>query len=201
MNKVLSSICLTLFLSFGVVINSANAEVIISKDEAKEYINLVLNDVDVAINSSKNDKSRFDAFLKLFDERADVEVISRYIIGRDWGGLSAKDQQFAVSQIKKYLAKKYGAQFSYFTESEFEIIKVYEKKKGVYFFISTQVSHKKDGKFEIEWRLSTKSNEPQLLDIIIEGVSMLTIEKSEIQARIDKTKGKDKIMDTMRSLY
>ena len=108
-------------------------------------------------------------------------------------------QQFAAYKqaFQGYIGRKYGARFREFIGSKIEVTGAKPVKS---FFVVTSVA-KLNGRapMQVEWHVSDKSGSARVFNLIIEGVNMLTTERTEVGAMLDQAGGSvAKLADRMK---
>ena len=87
-----------------------------------------------------------------------------------------------------YIVKKYGKQFEEFSGAILVLERSIDAgKRGV--LINTRLIMPGTSPISIKWQVWQKTGSFKLLDIIIEDVSMLTMEREEIKNRLSLHKG------------
>ena len=70
--------------------------------------------------------------------------------------------------------------------------------KGV--LVSTSVVRPGREPIAVDWQVSERSGQPKVVNLIIEGVSMLTNERTEVRAMLEASGGSlDKLIATMKA--
>ena len=137
-------------------------------------------------NSTVNEKQR--KLLNLFQNNASVKTISRAALGSKWRKLDAKTRLNFSEAFTNYLVKKYGKQFEEFKGAKFVMERSVDAgKRGV--LVNTRLIMPGTSPISIKWQVWQKSSSFKLLDIIIEDISMLTMEREEIKNQLSTHKG------------
>jgi phospholipid transport system substrate-binding protein len=84
------------------------------------------------------------------------------------------------------VTRKYGKRFQEFRGAKIDVQRAKDfGKKGV--VVSSTVKLSGQSPVAVDWRLSAKSG--KLVDIIIEGVSLISTERSEVQSMLAAQRG------------
>ena len=157
----------------------------LTENQAKEYIQKVSGALELILNETREKEVIYKDFENLFSTYGDVPIITRYLIGPPSREMSKSQMKKAELEIRRYLAVKYGKQFEKYIGAQISIRNLSSKKNSATVetnFVSPNQN------FIVSWVVSDKSGEIKLVDIIIEGVSMLRIEREEIGARLEKAR-------------
>ena len=137
-------------------------------------------------NSTVGDKQK--KLLQLFEKNSSVKTISRAALGSKWRSLDTKTRLSFSNAFMNYIVKKYGKQFEEFSGAILVLERSIDAgKRGV--LINTRLIMPGTSPISIKWQVWQKTGSFKLLDIIIEDVSMLTMEREEIKNRLSVHKG------------
>tara|TARA_B100000963_G_scaffold352579_1_gene365963 strand:+ start:169 stop:696 length:528 start_codon:yes stop_codon:yes gene_type:complete len=126
---------------------------------------------------------------KLFQKYVDVPIIARAVLGKSWREANTNQREKFVQAFKYYVSNKYGRQFSEFKGTTLEIIKSRDTftKAGV--LVSTVVVVPDKPALKVVWQVSDGSGSLKLIDLRVEGISMLSTERQEFRSRLKKSNG------------
>lgn len=118
----------------------------------------------------------------LFEENVDIDWIGKFVLGRYWRGASDQQRQDYLANYKTFLIKHYTSNLTEFTDANFEVTKVTPEDRGG----NTVTMHlKRPGAEDTIVNYTVRKNEKGKLnvyDIIVEGVSMITTQRSEFNS-------------------
>ena len=126
--------------------------------------------------------------LELFQNNANTMTIARAALGSKWRTLSAETRLDFANAFTDYLVKKYGKQFDEFRGASLVLERSVDAgKRGV--LVNTRLIMPGTSPVSIKWQVWQKTDSFKLIDIIIEDISMLTMEREEIKNRLTVQKG------------
>ena len=129
-----------------------------------------------------------DRLLDLFERNASIITISRAALGSKWRALDAKTRLEFSNAFTNYLVKKYGKQFEEFSGATLVLERSIDAgKRGV--LVNTRLIMPGTSPISIKWQVWQKTDAFKLVDIIIEDISMLTMEREEMKNRLSMNKG------------
>ena len=108
--------------SFLVNFDFANAKSV--RKKSRTFIKKIFNELFIIVSQNSSENSKQKSLLNLFDRYADVPIIARAVLGSPWRQLKQNERTNFINAFRKYLAKKYTAQFSEFLGAEMLIEKV-----------------------------------------------------------------------------
>jgi phospholipid transport system substrate-binding protein len=148
----------------------------------------VIDDVFEIINSGQSEAQILRRFKRVFTSYADIDIIARSVLGPPYRTLGPSDQQRFSDAFGNYLSNKYGRQFREFTGSTITITRVRDAgAKGV--LVSSQVRQSGQSPYALDWQVSDRSGQVKLINLIIEGISLLTSEREEVRSMLDARRG------------
>ena len=173
--KLLTTI--TLFFCISTPSNATDVK------EAETFIQKLSNQIIFTINSDLTVKEKQKNLLALFQENASVLTISRAALGAKWRTLNDANRKQFTAAFTNYLVKKYGRQFEEFSEAKLVLERGIDVgKRGV--LVQTRLIMPATAPVSVKWQVWKKAGTYKLLDIIIEDISMLTMEREEIKNRL-----------------
>ena len=138
--------------------------------------NKVINTV---ADKSLDDKIREKNFRKLYNEAFDNKYISKFVLGRHWKKIDEKTKKIFFTSFNDYLVMVYAPKFKGWSGS-FKTTKSSQIKNNLYLVEMKLVSSKDSPSLKLDWRMYLNSNnEFKILDVNIDGVSMLVTQRAE----------------------
>jgi phospholipid transport system substrate-binding protein len=119
---------------------------------------------------------------------ADMPAVAASVLGPPWRNASAGQRQAFVAAFQSYLARKYGAQFREYQNASIEIRGTRDGgRAGV--LVQTIVKRPGQEDIAVDWQVSDRSGRARVVNLVIEGVSMLANERAEIGAMLEAARG------------
>lgn len=159
----------------------------LSKGEAESLVSAVTNDITRVINSGKSENAMIRDFEKVFVKYADVGIIAQSSLGVARRSASSAQIRSYTKAFQGYLARKYGKRFREFIGADIKVVKSQKTKRG--YLVTTNVKLRASAPFSVEWQVSDASGRTKAFDLIIEGISMLRLEREEIGQMLDRRGG------------
>lgn len=155
--------------------------------QARSLIDKVVGEINAVINSGKSETSMYRDFEGIFRRYADVPAIARTALGPPARSASSAQMKAFTDAFTTYLARKYGKRFRDFIGGKIEV----KGAKAVKSFQEVQAVAILRGQapFAVTFMVSDKSGSDKFFDLLIEGISLLKSEKSEIGTMLDRRKG------------
>jgi phospholipid transport system substrate-binding protein len=155
----------------------------LTENAASAYVQQVIDDVFGIINGGGSEAQILRRFKRVFTSYADIDIIARSVLGPPYRGLNTQERRAFSDAFGSYLSNKYGRQFREFQGAEISITRARDAgNKGV--LVSSQVRKSGQSPFSLDWQVSDRSGQVKLINLIIEGLSLLTSEREEIRGQL-----------------
>ena len=142
----------------------------------------------------------YAAFEGILVHYADMPAIAASVLGPPWRSASASQKQAFVAAFQSYLAHRYGKQFRDYQDARINVSGSRDGgKAGV--LVQTTVVRPGQEDTDVDWQVSERSGSARVVNLVIEGVSMLANERAEVGAMLEAQRGSiDGLIGQLRSL-
>jgi phospholipid transport system substrate-binding protein len=155
---------------------------------AEQYIDGLAKQVLMTISQKDLAKEKKQAALdKLFRENVDFDWVAKFVMGRFWRQATDDQKKRYVEAYKAFLIRNYTARFLEYTSGSFKVLgsQALEKGESV---VNMEIASEKKGEppILIDYKVRHGSSH-KIFDIIVEGVSLLTTQRSEFNSVLNKS--------------
>lgn len=186
-------------VSFGLFFASpASAETV---ENASKYVETLGNSAIATLSDKSMAKEVKQAKIeKLFRENVDIAWIGKFVLGRFWRQASDEQKKNYMLQYETFLVHNYATRFTDYTSGSFKITDA--KSDGDdEFTVSMQIKSDEAGSepVMVDYKIRTDKghkNNFAVFDIIVEGVSMITTQRSEFTSVV-ANKGMDYLISQL----
>ena len=126
----------------------------------------------------------------------DFETLSRLVLARNWRRLSPEQQHEFVEQFKKHLSLTYGKNVETY-DNERATITGDHADPGGDWTVKTKILRPGAADIDVAYRLRKEGGEWKVIDVIIEGVSLVANYRSQFQD-IVSSQGPAKLIELLR---
>jgi len=157
---------------------------------AKELVENISQEVVSALTNTEGDsRARQAAFEQIFDNRADISAIGRFVVGRYWRSASKADQQAYLETYKDFIAFSYAEKISSYSGEVISVGRVIDAgSKGM--IVKSHINRGAGAPpISIDWRLKDRNGDLKVIDMIVERVSLAVTQRSEFQSRLAHSGG------------
>jgi len=155
--------------------------------QARSLVDKVVADINRIIASGKSEKAMYADFEMVFANYAYVSGIARTVLGPPARSASKAQLQQFTAAFQGYMGRKYGRRFREFIGGRIEVDGA--KKLKSFYQVTTTAILAGEAPFNVTFMVSDVSGKGLFFDMLIEGISLLKVEKSEIGAMLDKRRG------------
>lgn len=156
-------------------------------EESRGLVDTLIGEINGVIASGQSEGAMLSSFEQIFTRYADVNYIALSALGPAGRGASAAQKQAFTKAYSHYIAVKYGKRFREFIGGKIEVTDAHAVK--TFFEVISVAKLQGQSPFEVRWQIFDKSGQRKFFNIIIEGVNMLSAERSEIGSLLDKNGG------------
>ena len=125
----------------------------------------------------------------LFEKYVDIPIIARAVLGKSWRQSNSDQRRRFISAFKTYVSHKYGRQFSEFKGTTLKITKSRDTLTKAGVLVSSIVAVPGNPSLKVVWQVSDGSGSLKLVDMRVEGISMLSTERQEFRSKLKKFEG------------
>ena len=159
----------------------------LSTGEAQSLIQQVVAEIFEAINRNGTEAQLFAAFERIFSRYADVPTIARSTLGPSARTASSAQLNAFAKSFQTYVSRKYGRRFREFVGGTITVQEARAVKS--FYEVRAIADLPREAPFEVIFLVSDRSGRNRFFDLLIEGISLLKTERTEIGALLDRRRG------------
>ncbi|MBT3559143.1 MAG: ABC transporter substrate-binding protein [Rhodospirillales bacterium] len=141
-------------------------------------------------------EQREEQVRQLLSRNFALDKIGRFVLGRAWKKATEAQQSEYLQLFSKYVLTTYSRRLGGYAGEELEIVKAQPMGKRDAVVLS-KVHRADAAPLNCGWRVRLDENRFQIMDIIVEGVSMISVQRSEFAAVV-KNQGVDGLIESLR---
>lgn len=155
--------------------------------QAEKLVQSLVTDIQKTIDSGKATAAILAEFKRILELYADMPIIARSSLGVAARSASAGDLRAYTDAYATYVSNKYGRRFQEFKGGSIDIRGV--RSEGQYLVVQARANLRGQSPIAVDFHVSDRSGSPKVFNVIIEGVNMLTTERAEVGALLDRAGG------------
>lgn len=127
---------------------------------------------------------------KLFQQNVDIDWIGKFVLGRYWRDATDEQKKSYLSNYKAFLIKHYTSNLTEYSDANFEVTKTAPEDGGGS-VVTVRIKRPQAEDVVVYYTVRKKDGEGlKVYDIVVEGVSMITTQRSEFGSVVSQ-KGLD----------
>jgi phospholipid transport system substrate-binding protein len=168
-----------------------------SEQEARAVVEETSNEVlAVLADKSMANGQRIEKITGIAEQRFDLKLMSGLILGRNRTKLSPAQRDEFLHEFKRHLIVTYGDSLEKYSGEQIEISQARAEQNGDV-TVKTRIVGGKAGGVTVDYRLRAKSGPWRVIDVFIEGVSVVQNFRSQVQ-EIVSSQGPDQLISILR---
>ena len=142
-------------------------------------------------------EERKQRYRDLLSTGLDLETIARLVLGRYWRAATAEQQSEYLSLFPEFMLDVYATRLDAYAGATFEVLKVHllDERDSL---VRTEVRPSDRAPVRVDYLVRASNGAFKILDVMIEGVSMLRAHRSEFASVINR-QGVDGLLALLRS--
>ena len=182
--------------NLGSVSNSYSLE----RLSAERLIKNISEKVNGVISSSSSQEEVITELEEIFKKYADTDIMSLTSLGPARRRASEVQLDNFKSAFQRYFLNKYARRFRELQDGEISILSSRSVRSIVE--VKTRIRLIDWAPFEVVWLVSDRSGEIKIFNIIIDGINLLSSERTEIGVMLENRNGDiDLLSRDLRKLY
>ncbi len=159
-----------------------------SADDAKSYVNNVASQALSIIETDGAKDAKKKKLEKLFADSVDLSWVGKFVMGRYWRQATDDQKKRYLQEYERFILHHYTSRFTEYTSGSFTITSAQDDGNGEYTVGMSLQDDKKKGEppVLVDYRLRKQGGSFKIFDVIVEGVSMITTQRSEFSAVLGK---------------
>jgi phospholipid transport system substrate-binding protein len=171
---------------------------------AEEVVQRLVDQVWQLMANSGVDEVDQEDLLSVLDEGTDVSLLGQLVLGRYWRQANPSQRteylilfrrymfQTFVQRLRQYVGSDLGA-----ASERFQIIA--SRPVGTRdILVQSRVAPPSSQPLRVDWRLRERPGEPVIIDLIVEGISLLVTQRSEFAAVLERG-GIDRLLGELQA--
>ena len=170
----------TLLLFLGLFLTSLPAKAVDTK--AINFVEKLANTIiTYVLKSTDTAEKKTERFEKHFLEALDTQSIGKFVLGRYWRTASHTEREQFLDAFTDMALKSWADKFDMYNGQEIIFIDARPAEGENQVYVNSQIKNDPNP-VEVIWRVRNKNGTYKIVDIIIEGVSMVLSYRNEYTA-------------------
>ena len=158
--------------------------------EADVFVQSTVNRASQILSKNISKEEKINQLKSIAKETVDIRGIGFYSLGKHRKNMTNQEKKEYLDIFEKYFLKSFSSRLAEYTDPR---IRVDSQKKlsDKYTMVSSTLLATEDkSELKIDWRVVTKDpDNPLIIDVVIEGVSLAKVQKEEFNSIIQSNDG------------
>tara|TARA_B100000029_G_scaffold243223_1_gene240477 strand:- start:381 stop:1001 length:621 start_codon:yes stop_codon:yes gene_type:complete len=163
------------------------------KQTADGVINHIENNRSIL---EKNPEKIYEMVNNLIIPRFDFVSMSKWVLGKHWKQASEIQKSEFISQFKELLVRTYARALLEYSGQEIKYYPVEQNPKSNLAVVKTELTSLSNAQLPILYRMHQKNEEWKVVDVSVDGVSLVTTYRGSFATQIKKN-GFDALLDEL----
>ena len=173
---------INIFIIFILILAPLNASGTDLKDE-EEFVNKFADEaITILSNNEINENEKNDKFTNLVMSAIDLNLISQFVLSKTWKSATNDQKERYISAFKKYFINSYANKLDQYSGER--IIVTGSEEAGKYIIVDSNIIREGTDtlKINLKWRLLNTNGDIKIIDLNIEGISLVIAQREEFQS-------------------
>ena len=158
--------------------------------EPKEFVQQTVDSAAKALDQSLSKELKIDKLKKIAKKAVDIEGIGFYSLGKHRKNISDQQRKEYLDIFTRYFLKSFASRLAQYSDPKIRVDSQKKLNEKYTMVSSVLIATENKPEVKIDWRVVTKNlNQPLIIDVIIEGVSLAKVQKEEFNSIIQSNDG------------
>lgn len=159
---------------------------------AKAFVDKVAGQVlTIVKNESASREDKQTKLEALFADKVDINFVARFVLGKHWRTASPQQQKDYVAAYRPFILKNYAGKLAKYSGETYSLKDA--RVDGDASIVTMQINDPNGQNVMVDYRVKGD----RIVDIAVEGVSLLTTQRSEFNGIVEN-KGVDGLIEALK---
>ena len=190
LKRSLFNILLVVFLLFG--FNKLSHGL-----EPKDFVQSTIDKASEILSSESSKDEKIVQLRDIAKNTVDIRGIGFYSLGSHRKSLDSDQKKEYLKIFEQYFLKSFSSRLAEYSDPKIRVDSQEKLNEKYTMVSSTLLAGEDKPEVKIDWRIVTKDpNNPLIIDVVIEGVSLAKVQKEEFNSIIQSNDGDIKVLFT-----
>ncbi len=161
----------------------------LSENDARSHVQTTIDELVALLKEPGEPVSKAPKLRAIMEQRTNVPQLARFSAGRSWRDMSDDQQARFVDAFARYLSITYSRRFQeYSGDPNIAVSRTIDAgKKGI--VVQSPITPADAPAVSVEWLVSDRGGRVEIVDLVIEGISMAASQREEMAAKLQSRGG------------
>lgn len=181
-------------LAAAVLLFSSQAIAGTTSDGAKSYIDSVAKQVLDILKTDAGQSAKQQQLVKVFGSTVDIDFVGKFVLGRHWKAATPEQQKAYLVAYEPFILNNYARKLTRYSGQQYKLKEA--RESGGNYIVTMEIMDGDKPPVFVDYWLRGNGSGYRLVDIAVEGVSLLATQRSEFNA-IVQGKGMDHLVKAL----
>lgn len=149
-------------------------------EDARKFVDSVGDEVlKIVKTPGQSGSEKEKTLVEMFKKHVDTNWMSGFVLGKYNRSTPKEKLEKFKAVYGDFLIQSYVPKFKQYTGQEFKVVGARKGPGGNDYFVDTEINNGKDPTIKVVYRTIEKDGAQKIVDIVVEGVSLITTQRSE----------------------
>jgi phospholipid transport system substrate-binding protein len=187
---MLRFIVFSFFLLVSFEVSSA-----VPRSQQQDFVHKVAEDVLAVVQSGKPD-TRIRAELEtIFTRYIDIDWVGQFVLGKHWRTASQLQKDRFIKAYRSFMIGSYTGRLKEYSGEHYQVNAPRDLQEGKY-ALTMELFRAQGKPVLIDYKIRTSADSFKIYDIVVEGISLITTQRSEFDSVVSR-KGLDALINAL----
>ena len=159
-------------------------------EEEEDFVNeFAVEATTILSDETLNENDKNNKFANLVMSSIDINLISKFVLSKSWKTATDEQKEAYINAFKKYFINSYANKLNQYSGEQ--IIVSGSEEAGKYIIVNSNIVREGTDtlKISLKWRLLNKNGVIKIIDLNIEGISLVIAQREEFQSFLANNDG------------
>lgn len=164
---------------------------------AKKFLDQVATQVLDIVQGEGLSKAEKQAKIEsIFADKVDINFVARFVLGKHWRTATPQQQQDYISSYRPFILKNYAGKLTKYSGQTYTLKNA--RNDGDASVVTMEIKDTDGQNILVDYRLKDAGGALRIVDISVEGVSLLTTQRAEFNGIVEN-KGIDGLIAALKA--
>lgn len=181
---------MALFATFGC--SQVGFSAAIGKQSARALVRGLVGQILEVIGAEGRGGERESRLMAAIESQTDLSLLARMTMGRYWRRASVRQREAFVDVFGRYLLSSFAARLRHYTGADLGAARERFRITGTKsvgkndVLVRSRVTPPRGAPLAVDWRVRAKGDRLFIIDLVVEGVSLLVTQRSEFGSVLER---------------
>jgi phospholipid transport system substrate-binding protein len=162
---------------------------------AKAFVNTLASDVLAIVTSKDSKEAQQNKIVALIDDRIDIDFVAKFVLGKHWRTATEAQRTAYMDAYRPFLKSNYVSRLTKYSGQTYTLGTA--RADGDSFTVPMTIVDPAGTNVNMLYRVEANGKDYRVSDIVVEGVSLLSTQRSEFNS-IVSNKGLDHLIQALQ---